>query len=439
MPGHKNGAGFQGTPLDSMLFSFDTTELNGTDALIQPTGAILEAEKRAAMLYGAKHSFYLVGGSTVGILAMLYAAFRPGDRVIVDRNCHQSVLNGAALAGIHPVYVTPEESVLTGVPGTVSPEAIRNLLQKHSGIRGAVITSPNYYGAAADIQNISALLHENNAVLLVDEAHGAHFPFADAFPGSAMMQGADMSVTSLHKTLAAPNQTALLHIGSRFEIEAVRIAVRMFQTSSPSYVLLAAMEQALELAAKHGQGKTKHLLPMLKALDCPSLDDPFKLLPSWSEKGITGYQAEEIFRKQFGIYAELADSHRVLLMASWYNSQDDFHLLGKALDYVNSLPPQNSPLPPVPTRGSFDSLPALTPGEVRRCGQRRIPLTAAAGGICAQTVAAFPPCIPILLPGEVITLERIDEIMRHRENGATMMGIDENTVAVVKIESHKEK
>ncbi|MBQ9914739.1 MAG: aminotransferase class I/II-fold pyridoxal phosphate-dependent enzyme, partial [Clostridia bacterium] len=189
MPGHKSGRGFLGTPFSSGLFALDTTELSDTDALIAPSGAILEAEQRAAAYYGAKHSFYLVNGATGGNLAMIYAAFSPGDTVLLDRNCHSSVLNAATLSGIKPIYLTPEMSPLPDLPGTVTPEGVTEALRQYPQIRGAVITSPNYYGKSADIQKIAETLHDHGALLLVDEAHGAHFPFAKEFPLSAMAQG----------------------------------------------------------------------------------------------------------------------------------------------------------------------------------------------------------------------------------------------------------
>lgn len=431
MPGHKNGAGFSGAPFPADLFAFDTTELPGTDALIAPEGAILEAEKHAATLYGAKHSFFLVGGSTVGILAMIYGAFRPGDVVIVDKNCHQSVLNGAALSGICPIYITPESSALADVPGTVSAESIEKVLQNHKNIKGAIITTPNYYGAAADVKKIAALLHKHQALLLVDEAHGAHFPFAPQFPASAVSQGADMSVVSLHKTLPAPNQTALLNVGNGVSVAQMRDAVRVFQTSSPSYPLLAAMEYALLFAEEKGQRETERMLSLLQPLGRPTLHDAFKLLPTWADKGITGYFAEQNLRERFGIYAEMCTTHRVLCMASWCNTDEDIQLLNEALTYIDNLPVQGKPLCVTPNTCGTITVPQMAPGELRSHTPTIVPLAESKGRICAKTVAAFPPCIPILLPGEAISEEKIAELFNLKKNKATITGMEADKIFVI--------
>ncbi len=430
MPGHKRGNGFADTAPGGELFAYDTTELCDTDALIQPTGAILEAEQKAAAIYGARHSFYLVNGASGGILAMLYAAFRPGDTVLIDRYCHQSVLHGAALAGVRPVYITPEPSPLPGIPGTLSPAAVTAALAQYPAARGLVVTSPNYYGAAADLSALSALMHSHGGLLLVDEAHGAHFPFSDAFPQTAMAQGADLSVTSLHKSLPAPNQTALLHMSGRFETAEIRAAVGMFQTSSPSYPLLAAMEQALAYGAKHGKEKTEEILNRLKPLGCPALADPFKLLPDWRGKGLSGRAADGIFREKFGIYAEMSTAAGLLLMTSWCNTQSDFDRLAAALSYCNSLPDVGEPLctEPAPVPPALSA--ALPLSDLRRAKTERIPLEKAAGRVCAAAVTVFPPCIPVLLPGESITEAQIEVLERQRTQGARLTGLSGGLVTV---------
>jgi len=431
MPGHKKGAGFCGAPFNSEIFSLDTTELPGTDALIAPEGAILKAEEHAATLYGAKHSFFLVNGSTGGILSMIYSAFQPGDKVIIDRNCHQSVLNGIILSGLSPIYLAPEATTLADVPGTVSAKNIEALLTEQPDIRGAVITSPNYYGATANIKEIAKLLHKRDALLLVDEAHGAHFSFSKALPDSAVSQGADMSVVSLHKTLPAPNQTALLNIGQSISVDRARSAVRMFQTSSPSYVLLAAMEYALHFAEKNGEKETERILPLLQALNCPTLDDPFKLLPSWAEKGISGYRAEEILREKFGIYIELCNTHRILCMTSWGNTEDDTRRLGEAMTYLDALPQQGDPITYQAKSEISVSVPVITPAEATRLPHKLVSLQKAEGKICAQAVSAFPPCIPVLLPGETVTREKLEYLYELKKNQATITGLTEDMITII--------
>lgn len=421
MPGHKKGAGFCAGVFKEDVFALDTTELCDTDALIEPTGSILEAEKRAAACYGAGHSFYLVNGSTGGILSMFYASFKPGDVVLIDRNCHRSVIHAAALTGIVPVYMTPGMSRLEVIPGAVSAELVATQLKKYPEARGVFVTSPNYYGAAADLRAIADLTHEHGAVLLVDEAHGAHFPFSEAFPPTAMEQGADLSVVSLHKTLSAPNQTALLHMARGGETERIREAVRTFQTSSPSFVFLAAMEQAVLQAEKVGAQETDRVLAELGEI--PWLDDPFKRILSYRHRGYSGYEVDEILRHEFGIYAELCDPQLVLLMPSWANSCADFALLREAVGYLDALPEKKGEI-----ILEADALPAstevvLSPLELRQKETEPVVLRAAGGRICAAAVSAFPPCIPIILPGERITLEQVLLLEGLQKQGARLTGL----------------
>lgn len=431
MPGHKKGSGFSDAPFSGEIFTFDTTEVPGTDALIAPEDAILRAEEHAASLYGAKHSFFLVNGSTGGILSMIYSAFRPGDKVIIDRNCHQSVLNGSVFSGLSPIYLTPESTALSDVPGTVKTEKIKALLEENPDIRGAIITSPNYYGATANIREIADLLHKHNALLLVDEAHGAHFPFSNRLPESAVSLGADMSVVSLHKTLPAPNQTALLNIGKNISIEKTRNAIRMFQTSSPSYVLLVAMEYALHYAEEKGEAETERILSLLHSLNCPTLDDPFKLMPTWAEKGISGYMAEEIMRKQFGIYVELCNTQRILCMTSWCNTEGDIRLLSEAIAYLDALPQQGRPITYQASTETSVSIPTITPAEATHLPHKLVPLQKAEGKICAQAVSAFPPCIPILLPGETVTKEKLEYLDDLKMNQATITGLTKDMITII--------
>jgi len=428
MPGHKNGAGICGA-LDSSIFALDTTELCDTDALIEPTGSILAAEKQAAACYGARHSFYLVNGATGGILAMFYACFGPGDVVLIDRNCHRSVLSAAAICGITPVYITPSASALAGVPGTLSATQVAEGLAAHPEARGVLVTSPNYYGATADLRAIAQEAHRCGAVLLVDEAHGAHFPFSKAFPATAMEQGADLSVTSLHKTLSAPNQAALLHMAEGWDVGQVREAVNTFQTSSPSFILLAAMEQALLDAVENGTEKTERVLSQLGNM--PYLDDPFKRLLLYRDKGYSGFEIDEILRTRFGIYAELCDLQLTLLMPSWANSAEDFALLRDAVSYLDSLPERTRSVSIPEVCLPAVSQTELVPLDVRQRRTERVPMAAAAGRISAGTVSAFPPCIPILLPGERIMPAHVENLRLLKEQGARLTGIIHDSLCVV--------
>ncbi|MBQ3226354.1 MAG: aminotransferase class I/II-fold pyridoxal phosphate-dependent enzyme [Clostridia bacterium] len=426
MPGHKGrGAAFC-APFESEILSFDTTELSGTDCLCHPSDAILRSQKWAATLYGAKEAFYLVNGSTSGILSMFDAFFSEGDAVLVDRACHRSVVNALSLCGLVPIYIASPTDRKKGVPKGFDKEKIAEALKAYPEVRGVFLTSPNYYGMVSKLKEIAELVHASGKVLLVDEAHGAHFPFSKHFPTGAIRAGADASVVSLHKSLPSPNQTALLLLREEDSGGQVRRAVNTFQTSSPSYVLLSCMEQALSYAETHGEEATERFLSMSEKCSKYRTEDPFKLLLKFDGEG---YRAEEILRERYGIYAELCDRNHILLMCSWQNSEADFALLGEALSELAPLLKET--LAESDVNQFCEGKAELNPREVRKKESEWVLLSDCAGRISAQTVTAFPPCIPILMPGENITKEQIDEIAKRTEYQA-LDGVKEGKLLVIK-------
>ena len=430
MPGHKAGRAFVGTPFENDLFRLDTTELPGTDCLMAPEGIIKKSQEHAAALYGAKQAFYLVNGSTCGILAMFYACFRESDTVLADRNCHRSVLNAMILAGVRPIWLAPDWDATLCTAGRVPCSLVEEQFRQNRNIKGIFLTSPNYYGICSDVAEIARIAHQNGAVLLVDEAHGAHFPFSSRFPANAMAQGADICVTSLHKTLPAPNQTALLLVGERLQEKAeIADAVCMFQTTSPSYLLMSYMDAALDYAERYGGQRTEELLPNIEKIPHLPTDDPLKVIVSFSERGYSGYETEQLLREQFGIFAELCDTQNVLFMVSWGNTKEDFTLLEKALRFIKELPDKSRipiPIPPV-----FAAHSHLSPKEVSLLPREEACAENAAGRVCAAAVTAFPPCIPILLPGEIITDAHISYIKELRRNHLVVTGMNRDCFFVV--------
>lgn len=408
MPGHKGGAAFKGAPFENELLSFDVTEVSGTDCLSSPKDAIAQSEQRAAQLYGAKRAFYLVNGSTCGILSMFYAFFKEGDSVIVDRSCHISAVNALVLCGLNPVYVSQNVDEKHGVPSGITADKIKKMLEKYPEVKGIFITSPNYYGMMSEVNKIAELAHLKGIPLLVDEAHGAHFPFSKNLPESAVSMGADAAVVSLHKSLPCPNQTALLLINDENMAEKMQKAINVFQTTSPSYMLLVYIEAALDMAEKQGEELTERLLEYLKPFSEYQTQDPFKLLLSFEQNGLTGYEAEEILRKDFGIYAELCDNKNVLLMTSWGNSKQNFELLALAINHIKDIKKESSESKIITEFN--EGKPELSPKIALNSECEWILPKDSVGRIAAANVTAFPPCIPVLLPGEKISKKQADEV-----------------------------
>ncbi len=409
MPGHKGGAAFVGTPFENELLSFDVTEVKGTDCLSNPKEAIAASEQRAAQLFGAKQAFYLVNGSTCGILSMFYAFFNEGDSVIVDRSCHISAINALVLCGLNPIYISQNIDKKRGVPSGITADKVKKMLEKYPEAKGVFITSPNYYGMMSEVRKIAEIVHLKGIPLLVDEAHGAHFPFSRHLPKSAISMGADAAVVSLHKSLPCPNQTALLLINDEKMTEKMQKAVNVFQTTSPSYMLLVYIEAALDMAEKKGDELTDRLLGYLEPFSEYQTQDPFKLLLSFEQNGLAGYEAEKILREEFGIFAELCDNKNVLLMASWGNSECDFELLSSAITHIKSI--KKAPLENKVISEFSEGKPELSPKYALNARCEWILPKDSVGRIAAATVTAFPPCIPMLLPGEKISKKQADDVI----------------------------
>ncbi|MBO6015205.1 MAG: aminotransferase class V-fold PLP-dependent enzyme, partial [Lachnospiraceae bacterium] len=249
MPGHKRRRP-EGISLD--LFGMDITEIDGFDNLHHPTGILKETQEGAAELYGVLQTFFLVNGSTCGIQAAISASVRAGKKLLLARNCHKSVYNTCLLRSIDTTYVYPVRTQMEEVLGEIRAEDVKAALDADADIDAVIITSPNYDGVISDVERIADVVHEKGKLLIVDEAHGAHLPFADDFPKSAIRCGADIVIQSLHKTLPAPTQTALLHVASsRVDTAGLREFLAIYQTSSPSYVFMAAMQHCIEATYAH--------------------------------------------------------------------------------------------------------------------------------------------------------------------------------------------
>ena len=248
MPGHKRNDILN----DGLLpYEIDLTEIEGFDNLHNACGCIREIEKKAEKLYRVNRAFLLVNGSTGGILSSIRAMTNFGDKIIVTRNCHKSVYNAIELCGLNPEYILPEYDENNGVFTSVSPHKLEELLRENPDTKLVVITSPTYEGVVSDIKAIADICHKNGAMLFVDEAHGAHFPFSEKFPSEAVRCGADVAVVSLHKTLPSFTQTALLLTDNSELSDKLQENLSVFETSSPSYILMSAIENCLDYISEN--------------------------------------------------------------------------------------------------------------------------------------------------------------------------------------------
>ncbi|PIC98669.1 MULTISPECIES: aminotransferase class I/II-fold pyridoxal phosphate-dependent enzyme [unclassified Sporosarcina] len=424
VPGHKGGALSNLPVAVRQALAYDLTELTGLDDLHEPSAAIKEAEDKLACLYGSERSFFLVNGSTVGNLAMLYATVRPGDLVMVQRNAHKSIFNALELTGANPVFLSPDWDELTQTAGTVSLKTVKEALTQYPNVKAAVFTTPTYYGILnKDLEQIIEVCHSSSIPVLVDEAHGAHFIVHDAFPTSALELGADLVVHSAHKTLPAMTMASFLHIHSQFvKMERVAHYLQMLQSSSPSYLLMASLDDARYYAETYDEKDFESFqlyrrnlirdLCNMAGVEVVETDDQLKLLIRAT--GHTGYVLQEALEHQ-DIYPELADLYQVLLVLPLVKVGD-----GKRyIDVVDKFKVAMNCLAEKKTTSvrihnylskSSPSTVVYTASQLHTMDMEWLNMQSATGRVAADAIIPYPPGIPLLCAGERISHEHMEQI-----------------------------
>lgn len=463
MPGHKRQLGF------SNPYSIDITEIGGFDNLHHPEGILREAQARAGELYGARKSYYLVNGSTCGLLAAICAAAGKCDKVLVARNCHKSVYHAIFLQEMSPVYLFPEQTRY-GIQGQIRTEQLEDMLREHADIRAVILTSPTYEGIISDIAGIAEIVHNHGIPLIVDGAHGAHLGFSEAFPKSAVGLGADAVVVSLHKTLPSFTQTALLHLCSdRIPAGKVEEYLDIFETSSPSYILMAGMERCIRMvsdkknelfaALAHNLAefykKTRNLryLHVLHKEDLTVQEafdfDESKISIFTGDAGIDGRSLQEILREKYQLELEMACSDYVLALATVMDTAEGFRRLADALLELDEEFSENTVCSCAKARqgigqqsdrtvyGPAGIMPVkeMEIHEAKKYPVKEMNLSESAGQICADFILPYPPGIPLIVPGERISGQLIGYITHCREIGLDVEGItSKDRINVVKTE-----
>lgn len=459
MPGHKRQMNMMGA---AAPYEIDITEIDGFDDLHHADGILEEAQARAARVYHADETHFLINGSSVGILSAVIGVTNRGDTVLVARNCHKSVYHAIEMNGLNPVYLSPGVNPSVQFNTEVSAKDVRRALERVPGIRAVIIVSPTYDGVVSDVEAISEAVHEKGIPLIVDEAHGAHFGFHPYFPENSNQAGADIVIHSLHKTLPSLTQTALLHMnGGLVRREKVRRYLHMLQSSSPSYVLMASIDSCVDLLENQREElfdsyteRLEKLRTRLAGLRRLRLEetacyDCSKLVVSSGDTGLTGRELYRILLERYHLQLEMAAGTYVLAMTSVGDTDEGMERLMTALEEIDSMTGTAALSDQMPYSGKCGAadgetirqnsgliydIPCLPRPDVvynsfdieemKKSWQTAVfPWQESVGRVAAEYAYLYPPGKPLIVPGERVSQEAADVLQWYYEKGFSVEGI----------------
>ena len=449
MPGHK----LSNQLIDMNMVKIDVTEVEGTDNLHNPSGIIYEAQERAANTFGADKTYFLVNGSTGGIISAISSICKPKDQILIARNSHKSVYNAILINNLDPIYIYPHMIDKNGLLGGINPSDVEKKLKDNPRIKLVVLTSPTYEGFVSDIEKIANIVHKYNKIIMVDEAHGSHFKFNDYFPKTSLELGVDMVVQSAHKTLPSLTQSAMLHVkGKNIDTNNLQNQLSIFQTSSPSYILMNSLDNCRELIDTRGEElfdkyvkelvKLRHTLKTnLKKLKLINEDiigkeyiydfDRSKIVIDCTETNVVGTKLDQILRDEYSIQVELSGINHIICMTSICDSEYGFNKLVDALIEIdNKL--RKTPMIDKKYDIIYNTQAIYNPMEISIKNKAKLLLKDSVGKISGDFVIPFPPGIPLIIPGEVITDKSIKLINEYINIGIEIMGLDDiNTINII--------
>ncbi len=456
MPGHKRNRESAKGNL-AAAYSLDITEIDGFDNLHQAEGVLKREQERAARIYGAEKTYFLVNGSTGGILSAISAVLKKGSRILIARNCHKSVYHGIYLNELEVSYLYPEIIGMCGIAGEITPKSVEDELKGQPDIKAVMITSPTYEGIVSDVKKIADIAHKYGIPLIVDEAHGAHFGFHGDYPESSVKLGADIVIHSLHKTMPAITQTALLHVnGNLVHKQRLERYLRIFQTSSPSYVLMASISYCLDVMENEGMKRLGELKELrdgfimdvercsfikagVKEMQKTGLRicaDPCKLVIYADYGRLTGRQLYEILRDKYHLQMEMAVGNYVLGILSMMDTQEGLDRLAHALleidkDISSGKIEAGSVIPAF--YGFCEKSGSVMPiCQAYDKEQETVKVEEAGGRTAAEFLNLYPPGIPLAVPGERLDKKMAEMLMAYEKAGFHVQGIEDGYVKVLK-------
>lgn len=459
VPGHKKGVGVDEefkNFIGENPFKIDVTVFKLVDSLHHPTGPIKLAQELAADAYGSDAAFFSIHGTSGAIQAMIMSVVNDGDKIIIPRNVHKSITGGIILSGAIPIYMQPELDKNIGIAHGVSPETVEMTLKENPDAKAVLIINPTYYGVATDIKRIADIVHSYNIPLIVDEAHGPHLNFNEKLPMSAMEAGADICAQSTHKIIGALTQCSLLQVNStRVDVNRVQQILSLMQTTSPSYILMASLDCARRQIALNGtelldstidlSNYARNEINKIPGFYCFGEEilgvpgafafDPTKITITCRDLGITGYDLDMILANTYHIQMELSDLYNILAVGSFGDTKESIDSLISALNQISNeyygkgdRKSDFINIPPIPPQ-------VLKPREAFNGNKTAVEISKSVGLVSGEFLMAYPPGIPILCPGEIITQEIIDYVKKLKEVGLYVQGTEDPEVERIKIVS----
>ncbi|HIZ80210.1 MAG TPA: aminotransferase class I/II-fold pyridoxal phosphate-dependent enzyme, partial [Candidatus Lachnoclostridium stercorigallinarum] len=442
VPGHKRG---RGNPeltrlLGERCVSMDVNSMKPLDNLCHPVSVIREAEMLAAQAFGAAHAFLMVGGTTSAVQSMILTVAKRGEKIILPRNVHRSVMGAMVLCGAVPVYVNPECDHRLGIPLGMSVEAVKKAVEENPDAKAILVNNPTYYGICSDLRSIVEIAHSHGMLCLADEAHGTHFYFSDELPVSAMAAGADMAAVSMHKSGGSLTQSSLLLTGPAMHEGYVRQIINLTQTTSGSYLLLSSLDISRRNLALRGEEAFKRVAGLARYArkEINLIDgyyayskelingdsifdfDETKLSVNTLEVGLAGIEVYDLLRDEYDIQIEFGDLGNILAYLSIGDRPRDIERLVSALAEIQRRFAKDPA--GLMKQEYIDPEVAVSPQEAFYADKESLPIMETDGRICSEFVMCYPPGIPILAPGERITRDILNYIQYAKEKGCSMTG-----------------
>lgn len=456
MPGHKRIDPIGQEYSDP--FSIDITEIHGFDNLHNPEGILRESMEWAASVYGSDKTYYLVNGSSCGIMAAVFASTSHGGKILIGRNCHKSTFNAIFLNHLHTSYVYPQVIEKMGIQGGILPSDVEQALEEEDDIQAVLIVSPTYDGVVSDIRKISDIVHKKNIPLIVDEAHGAHFSFGRDFPKSALDLGADIVIQSVHKTLPCFTQTAILHVKKGYaNIKSIEGYLSIFESSSPSYIFMSGIENCIYYMDSEGRKKMdvfykrleeiREKLSSMKNLQIIGKEmkgkygildiDPSKIVVSTSKAPVNGSELADILRKEYHLEMEMASADYVVAITSVSDTKEGLYRLADALIEIDRSLQDEKTMEKAederPVRVNSRPEIEMTVYEGITGQKEDIPIEKSVGRIAGEFVYIYPPGIPIVAPGEMLLPSLVNIILNYQEIGLPVQGLKDRTGNMIQV------